>query len=73
VTLTGGAGFNYEDCVAGRFLVDMLTGLSPFGPDFGAVARVDWQVRDTRRLLDDLMISLNRPDGQPPTFACVLS
>ena len=40
VTLTGGAGFNYEDYVAGRFLVDMLTGLSPFGPDSEPLPRL---------------------------------
>lgn len=64
VTLTGGAGFNYEDYVASRFLVDMLAGLHPFGPNFGTVVKIDWQVRDTGRLLDDLMISLNAADGQ---------
>lgn len=61
--LTGGEGFNYEDCVAARFLVDMLSGLFPFGPDFGRIVRIDWQARDTGRILDDLVITLNTGDG----------
>jgi len=59
VSLTGGPGFNYEDHVAARFLVDMLSGMAAFGSEFGGVSRVDWQVRDTGRLLDDLSVTLN--------------
>ncbi|HQU44813.1 MAG TPA: hypothetical protein PK867_18505, partial [Pirellulales bacterium] len=64
VSLTAGEGFNYEDHVAARFLVDMLGGIAPFGPEFGHVVRVDWQARDTGRLLDDLRITLDAPDGR---------
>lgn len=63
VSLTGGDGFNYEDRVAARFLVDMLSGIVPFGVEFGCVTRVDWQVRDTGRLLDDLGITMSSMTG----------
>ncbi len=56
--MTGGEGFNYEDHVAARFLVDMLSGHARFGVEFGYVTQVAWQVRDTGRLLDDLAISM---------------
>jgi len=64
--LTGGAGFNYEDHVAGRLLIDMLRGIYPFGPTFGRVTKIDWQARDTKRLLDDLVVTLDGADGKPP-------
>lgn len=64
VGLTGGEGFNYEDRVAARFLVDMLAGIVPFGVDFGCVTKIDWQVRDTGRLLDDLAIIMSGTNGQ---------
>ena len=64
VALTGGSGFNYEDCVAARFLIDMLAGIAPFGPEFGHVVRLDWQVRDSGRLLDDLAITVETSSGQ---------
>lgn len=58
VSLTGGAGFNYEDRVAARFLIDMLSGVAPLGAEFGYITRIDWQVRDSGRLLDDLAITM---------------
>jgi len=64
VTLTGGDGFNFEDRVAARFLVDMLAGSVPFGIDFGCIVKIDWQVRDTGRLLDDLAITMSGTNGQ---------
>lgn len=63
VSLTGGLGFYFEDCVAGRFLIDMLAGLQSFGPEFGLVSHLDWQTRDTGRLLDDLMVTLNTKES----------
>jgi len=64
VTLTGGGGFNYEDRVAARFLVDMLSGMVPFGVDFGCIVKIDWQVRDTGRLLDDLALTMSSTTGK---------
>jgi hypothetical protein len=63
VSLSGGTGFNFEDCVAGRFLVDMLGGIASFGHEFGHVVRLDWQVRDTGRLLDDVAVTLDALNG----------
>jgi hypothetical protein len=51
VSLSGGQGFNYEDQVAARFLVDMLAGVASFGGNFGQIVRVDWQAHDAHRLL----------------------
>jgi len=56
--LTGGKGFNFEDCVAARFLLDMLAGLRSIGPDYGRIIEVHWQVRDAGWLLDDLALTL---------------
>ena len=56
--LTGGGGFNYEDRVVARFLLDMLAGLRSLGPELGRVVRVDWQARDAGWLLDDLAVTL---------------
>lgn len=64
VELTGGAGFNYEDRVAARFLVDMLAGIAPFGIEFGLITKIDWQARDTGRLLDDLLVTMSDKTGR---------
>ncbi len=58
--LSGGAGFGYEDEVAAYFLVEMLMGNQPLGPDFGTVAGVDFQVGDQGWLLDDLLITFEK-------------
>jgi hypothetical protein len=63
VSLTGGMGFRFEDCVAGRILTDMLAGLQSFGPELGLVSQLDWQTRYTGRLLDDLIVILNTKDS----------
>jgi len=63
VTLTGGEGFNFEAMVAARFLVDMLGGIYLFGEQLGTIVRLDWQARDSGRLLDDLVLTLNARDG----------
>ena len=62
--LTGGAGFNYEDRVAGQFLVEMLAGICFFGDEFGRIVRLDWQARDTGRLLDDLSVKMESLAGE---------
>ncbi len=63
-TLTGGAGFNYEDYVAARFLIDLLAGANTLGVAFGRVVRVDWQARDTGWLLDDLAVTCTVAKGE---------
>jgi len=55
--LTGGAGFNFEDHVAARFLIDILSGFRRLGHDFGRLLAVEWQARDGGWLLDDLALA----------------
>ena len=64
VSLTGGPGFNFEDDVAAHFLLDMLTGIASFGVEHGQVVQVDWQVRDSDWLLDDLAVTLESAAGR---------
>jgi hypothetical protein len=63
VQVTGGAGFRYENAIAARFLLDLLCGTNALGVDFGQVARVDWQARDTGWYADDLVITCNSASG----------
>jgi hypothetical protein len=63
VQLTGGSGFRYENPVAARFLLDMLTGKNVLGPDFGRVVRVDWQARDAGWLADDFAVTCRTASG----------
>lgn len=63
VQLTGGSGFRYENPVAARFLLDMLTGKNALGSDFGRVMRVDWQARDAGWLADDFAITCRTAGG----------
>jgi hypothetical protein len=63
VQVTGGSGFRYENPVAARFLLDMLTGKNALGPDFGRVVRVDWQARDAGWLADDFADTCRTPSG----------
>jgi hypothetical protein len=62
--LTGGAGFNFEDDVAARFLLDMLAGIASFGVEYGQIVQVDWQVRDADWLLEDLALTLQSAVGR---------
>jgi hypothetical protein len=63
VSLTGGAGFDFEDQVAAYFLAEMLAVSEPLEPGDGAIARIDWQARSEGWLLDDLVLSLSRRGG----------
>ena len=63
VQLTGGAGFRYENSVAARFLLDLLSGTNALGVDFGRIIRIDWQARDTGWLADDLVITCQTSGG----------
>lgn len=64
VRLTGGAGFRYEDQVGAWFILQMVNGRQPLGPDYGTVAKVSFQVRDRGWLLDDLLITLHTPQTE---------
>ena len=57
VTLTGGAGFNFEDYVAAYFMIHLLSNVPPIDTGFGVVVSVDFQVSESGWLLDDLLIT----------------
>ncbi len=62
VQLTGGAGFEFEDQAAAFFATAMLAGTQPLGPAVGGVFQLDWQTRESGWLLDDLLVSVARPE-----------
>jgi hypothetical protein len=64
VRLTGDVGHGYEDVVAARFLLDLLSGTNLLGSTFGRVIRLDWQARDAGWLADDLAITCELREGQ---------
>ena len=41
--VASGRGFDFEDFVAAEFMLGMLTGHHPLGPQFGESSRVRWQ------------------------------
>jgi hypothetical protein len=57
VEVTGGAGHEFDDSVAGRFLIDLLTGGCSLGAGLGQVTEIRWQVRESGLLGDDLVIT----------------
>jgi hypothetical protein len=69
VQATGGAGFRYENAVAGQFLLDLLGGTNALGVDFGRITRIDWQARDTGWFADDLVITCSDLAGDRRTAA----
>ena len=69
VELTGGEGFDFEDKVAAKLLLDLISGIRSFGAEFGAIVQLDWQSRDVRWLLDDLVVTGQGASG--PDFAAM--
>ncbi len=63
VELTSGVGFDYEDHVTARFLLDLLGGTNSLGSDFGKVLRIDRQARESGWFADDLVVSFNTANG----------
>ena len=57
VGLTGGEGFRFENSVAARFLLDLLSGTNSLGSDFGRIVHLDWQARDAGWLTEDLAVT----------------
>jgi|SRR6478609_7367775 len=57
VALTGGAGFEFDDCVAARFMIDMLQARCSLAPELGAVVGIAWEARESGWLADDLVLS----------------
>jgi hypothetical protein len=64
VQLTAGTGFRNENCIAARFLLDLLAGTNTLGADFGKIDRVQWQGRDLGWLADDLAIECSAATGK---------
>jgi hypothetical protein len=54
VQLSGGAGFDFEDAIAARFLLLMLRGEAVFGTEQGTSMQLDFQAGESGWLLDDL-------------------
>ena len=64
VQLTAGTGFRNENCIAARFLLDLLAGTNSLGEEFGKIERVQWQGRDLGWLADDLVIECSSSTGK---------
>lgn len=64
VQLTAGTGFRNENCIAARFLLDLLAGTNTLGEEFGKIDRVQWQGRDLGWLSDDLVIECSASAGK---------
>lgn len=71
VSLTGGAGYSFEDEVAAWFLAHLLAGEILLEPLSGYPVSVDFQVRESGWLLDDLLI-VNR-DHEDQEHQCAVS
>ena len=54
VSLTGGAGFQFEDHVAAFFMVRLLSNTLPFGKENGIVDSIDFQTSESGWLLEVL-------------------
>ena len=74
VRLTGGSGPRFENQIAARFLLDLLTGANSLGTDFGRVIRIDWQAREEGWLAEDLAINCRvAPDKERSTGISIKS
>ncbi|MFZ0051444.1 MAG: hypothetical protein WAK96_06685, partial [Desulfobaccales bacterium] len=65
VTLTGGAGFTFEDHVAAWFLAHLISNRPPLETDFGVVISADFQVGESGWLLEDLLITGKSGEAAP--------
>jgi hypothetical protein len=64
VQLTAGAGFRNENCIAARFLLDLLARTNSPGEKLGKIERVQWQGHDLGWLVDDLIIECSATTGK---------
>ena len=67
VRLTGNVGSGYEDPIAARLLLDLLSGTNPLGSRFGRITRIDWQARDAGWLAEDIAITCEGDGAAPRT------
>ena len=63
VQLTAGTAFRNENCIAARFLLDLLAGTNSLG-EFGKIGRVQWRGRHLGWLADDLVIECSASAGK---------
>lgn len=57
---TGGGGYTFADKVAAALLAQMLKRAFPVEPEFGPIAELHFEARDTGQILDDLRLVLKR-------------
>ena len=57
--VTGGGGYTFADKVAAAFLAQMLKRAFPVEPEFGPIAELRFEARDTGQILDDLRLAQN--------------
>lgn len=58
---TGGAGFTFADKVGAHFLLDLLAGGIPLGASAGPIIGLQFETRESGRLMDDqLLVMRNR-------------
>lgn len=55
---TGGGGYTFADKVAAGFLAQMLMRKFPLEPEFGPIAEVHFETRESGHVLDDLLLVL---------------
>ena len=67
---TGGGGFTYADKVAAGFLAQLLKRAFPIEPDFGSIAEVHFEARDSGQILYDLLLVLKHGNE---TTRCAIS
>lgn len=67
---TGGGGYTFADKVAGAFLAQLLKRAFPLEPEFGCIAEVHFEARDTGQVLDDLLLLLRHGNE---TTRCAVS
>ena len=62
---TGGAGYVYEDEVGAYFAAAMLVGATPVEGMTGPIVRLNFQTAPLGWALDDILLTLDGPDGEP--------
>ncbi len=67
---TGGGGFTFADKVAAGFLAQLLKRTFPIEHDFGSIAEVHFEARDSGQILDDLLLILKHGNT---TTRCAIS
>jgi len=64
VKATGGAGFTFADKVGAYFLLDLLRGGIPLGPDAGPIAALHFETRESGWLIDDQLLVMKNAERE---------